>query len=139
MTAAGPLGEPVTSAFGLRAADVGICALDGGPPQPASGGVAVIELADVVGPQRLPEGVLAPLQASTFGLGQLIGSALDRGASTIILGVGGSSSTDGGAGMMQALGVALRDASGAELGRGGAALADLGPLTRADSIRGWPA
>jgi glycerate 2-kinase len=117
VTAAGPLGEPVESAFGWRPG--------AGAAAGARGGVAVVELADVVGLQRMPGGVLAPLQASTFGLGQLIGSALDRGASTIILGVGGSASTDGGAGMMQALGVRLLDARGGEIGRGGAALAGL--------------
>jgi len=119
VTAEGPVGEPVESALGMRARD------GGGRARTRSGGVAVVELADVDGLQRLPGGVLAPLEASTFGLGQLIGSALDRGASTIVLGVGGSASTDGGAGMMQALGVRLLDAAGADLGRGGAALADL--------------
>jgi glycerate kinase len=113
VTAEGPLGQPVDSAFGLRA---------------GAGGVAVVELADAVGMQRMPAGVLAPLRASTFGLGQLIGRALDRGAKTIILGLGGSASNDGGAGMMQALGLRLLDARGAELARGGAALADLASI-----------
>jgi glycerate kinase len=112
--AEGPVGEPVESAFGWRAGSVG------------GAGVAVVELADVVGLERMRE--LAPLTASTFGLGQVITAALDRGAATIILGVGGSASTDGGAGMMQALGVRLLDAAGAGLGRGGAALADLASI-----------
>jgi glycerate kinase len=115
VTAEGPLGHPVDSAFGL-----------GG----SAGDVAVVELADVAGLQRMPAGTLAPLRASTFGLGQLIGRALDRGAGTIILGLGGSASTDGGAGMMQALGLRLLDARGADLGRGGAALADLASIDR---------
>jgi glycerate kinase len=106
--AEGPAGDPVESAFGWRA------------------GEAVVELADVVGLERMRE--LAPLTASTFGLGQVITAALDRGAATIILGVGGSASTDGGAGMMQALGVRLLDAGGAGLGRGGAALAGLASI-----------
>jgi glycerate kinase len=68
---------------------------------------------------------LAPLTASTYGLGQLVATALDRGATTIVLGAGGSASTDGGAGMMQALGLRLTDRRGQSIGRGGAALGDL--------------
>jgi glycerate kinase len=88
----------------------------------------VIELADVAGLQRLPGGVPAPLRASTFGVGQLIAAALDRGASKIIIGLGGSASTDGGAGMMQALGLRMLSRSGQPVGHGGAALAALSSL-----------
>jgi glycerate 2-kinase len=116
VTACGPVGEPVESAFGLRAGGAG------------SGAVAVVELADVVGLERLPGGVPAPLEASTFGLGQLITAALDHGVTTLIVGVGGSASTDGGAGLVQALGVRLLDAAGRDLGRGGAALAGLASI-----------
>jgi glycerate 2-kinase len=111
VTACGPTGEPVESAIGMRDASL-----------------ALVELADVVGLQRLPGGVPAPLQASTFGLGQRITAALDRGAATIIVGVGGSASADGGAGMMQALGLRLVDADGDDLSLGGAALAGLAAI-----------
>jgi glycerate kinase len=82
----------------------------------------VIELAAVVGLARLPQGRPDPLCASTYGLGQVIGHALDRGVRTIVLGLGGSASTDGGSGMLQALGLRILDADGKEIPRGGAAL-----------------
>ena len=104
VTAEGPTGESVTAAFGQH------------------DGTAVLELAGVAGLERLPGGQLAPLASSTYGLGQLIAAALDRGAQTIILGIGGSASTDGGAGMLQALGLRLLDADGQPVGRGGGAL-----------------
>jgi glycerate 2-kinase len=109
-TAEGPTGQPVHTAIGLRDR------------------TAVIELADVAGLQRLPGGLLAPLRASTFGVGQLITAALDHGARTIIVGLGGSASTDGGAGMMQALGLRMLSRSGQPVGRGAAALAELSSL-----------
>ena len=105
--AEGPTGRPVRAAYAMR------------------GSRAVIELAAVVGLEQLPAGQLEPLTASTFGLGQVIADALDRGATEIILGLGGSASTDGGAGMAQALGARLRDSAGREVGRGGAELARL--------------
>ena len=86
---------------------------------------AVVELADVVGLSRLPEGRPDPLRASTFGLGVVVRDAIDRGATEIVIGLGGSASTDGGAGMAQALGALLSDGSGHELPTGGAALAQL--------------
>ncbi len=113
VTAAGPVGDPVGTSFALR------------------GRTAVVELADVTGLRRLPGRGrvpgpgLAPLTASTFGVGQVITAALDAGATEIVLGVGGSASTDGGAGMLQALGVRLTDARGRDLAPGGAALAGL--------------
>ena len=103
----GPTGAEVRTEFAVQAA------------------TAVVELADVTGLRRLPGGVKEPLTASTYGVGQVMLAALDHGASTIVLGIGGSASTDGGAGLVQALGVRLTDAAGQPLGRGGAALADL--------------
>jgi len=99
----GPVGERIETTFAMK------------------DGVAVIELADVTGLRRLA-GPLAPLTASTYGVGQVIAAALDHGARTIVLGIGGSASTDGGAGMLQALGMSLTDERGRPLGRGGAAL-----------------
>jgi glycerate 2-kinase len=111
-TAEGPTGEWVQTTFGLR------------------DGTAVIELADVAGLRRLPESGSAPLRASTYGVGQVIAAALDAGARTIVLGIGGSATTDGGAGMVQALGVRLTDEDGHELARGGAALGRLAGIDR---------
>jgi glycerate kinase len=113
--AVGPTGQPLEASYAL------------------AGWRAVIELAAVVGLDRLPDGRLEPLASSTFGLGLLIADAIGRGATEIVLGLGGSASTDGGAGMVQALGARLLDASGADLPPGGAALpglaaVDLAPL-----------
>jgi glycerate 2-kinase len=103
--AEGPTGEPVDTAYAER------------------DGVAVIELADVSGLRRLPGGRLAARAASSYGTGQVIRAALDAGCRRIVLGIGGSACTDGGAGLVQALGGRLADAGGGEVGRGGAALA----------------
>ncbi|MEU7891511.1 glycerate kinase [Nonomuraea sp. NPDC049152] len=89
--------------------------------------VAVVELAEASGLRRLP-GDLEPLTATSRGTGELIADAVRRGARRIVLGLGGSASTDGGAGMVQALGARLLDANGDELGRGGAALRELAKI-----------
>ncbi len=90
---------------------------------------AVVELAAVVGLSMLPGGRLDPLGSSTYGLGLVIADAIRRGATTIVLGLGGSASTDGGAGMVQALGARLLDARGYDLPPGGG---NLGGLERLD-------
>ncbi|MFE1287812.1 glycerate kinase [Streptomyces sp. NPDC058751] len=104
---AGPLGHEVTAAFALR------------------GRTAVVEMAEASGLQRLPRGVFAPLSASTYGTGELLRAALDAGADTVVFGVGGSATTDGGAGMLSALGARFLDAEGEPVAPGGAALADV--------------
>ena len=99
------------------------------PLQPeATPTVALVEMADVCGLGRLPDAVPAPLTASSRGLGEAIRAALDVGAAEVIVGVGGSASTDGGAGMLAALGARLLDAGGVDLPDGGAALARLAHL-----------
>ncbi|MBT3166240.1 glycerate kinase [Streptomyces sp. Vc74B-19] len=103
----GPLGDEVTAAYALR------------------DGTAVVEMAEASGLQRLPDGVLAPLTASTYGSGELLRAALDAGARHIVFGVGGSATTDGGAGMLAALGARFLTASGEPVGPGGGALAQL--------------
>ena len=107
---AGPTGEPVPTAVATRDDS------------------AVVELADACGLLRLPGDVLAPLTASSRGLGEAIWAALDAGAKKIVVGIGGSASTDGGAGLVAALGARLRDAGGAEIADGGGALADVTAL-----------
>ncbi len=99
VTAAGPVGDPVRASYARR------------------GEVAVVELAGVCGLARLPAGRPAPLTASSFGAGEVLRAALDAGARRIIVGVGGSASTDGGAGLLQALGARVLDARGEPLGR----------------------
>ncbi|WP_431047410.1 glycerate kinase [Streptomyces sp. P1-3] len=103
----GPLGEPVTAAYALRA------------------GTAVVEMAEASGLRHLPPGVFAPLAATTYGTGELLRAALDAGARTIVFGVGGSATTDGGAGMLSALGARFLTADGAPVAPGGGPLRDL--------------
>ena len=103
----GPTGAPVETAFAVRE------------------GVAVIEMADVSGLRLLSPGGLDALHASSFGVGEVIRAALDQGCHTVVLGIGGSASTDGGAGMLVALGARLFDTAGNELPLGGGALSAL--------------
>lgn len=87
--------------------------------------LAVVEIAAAAGVHLVAVVDRDPRIASSFGVGQLIIDALDRGARRFIVGLGGSVTNDGGAGMLQALGARLLDVDGAELPRGGAALARL--------------
>lgn len=88
-------------------------------------GVAVVEAASAAGLERTTPGTRDVARATSFGLGEQIRQALDAGANRIILGLGGSATNDGGAGMLQALGARLVDDEGKDLPRGGAALASL--------------
>ena len=115
----GPTGQPARAEFGWR------------------DGTAIIEAAQACGLALLPGGRLQPLAATSFGVGELIAAAAARGARRIVLGLGGVASTDGGAGMVQALGGRLLDQAGRELPPGGAALAALRRLDLADLPR-WP-
>ncbi|KIH77242.1 glycerate kinase [Geoalkalibacter ferrihydriticus] len=105
----GPLSEKVRAFFGSF----------------NSGQSAVIEIAAASGLELVPQASRNPLRTTTFGSGQLIRAALDRGARHLIIGLGGSATCDGGAGMLQALGAKLLDRHGRQIGPGGAALADL--------------
>jgi glycerate kinase len=91
----------------------------------ARNGLAVIEMAEASGLKRITPQERNALVATTFGTGELLRAALDRGCRTLIIGVGGSATVDAGAGAMQALGARLLDASGSDLPRGAAALARL--------------
>lgn len=108
----GPLGEPVSAAIGVK------------------DDTAVVELALASGLVLVPPGRLDSLAANSSGTGELIRAALDQGCTRIVLGVGGSASTDGGAGLLQALGVRLLDRDGADLPLGGGALKRLDRVDR---------
>lgn len=97
----GPLGAPVTAAFGLL----------------SDGETAVIEMAAASGLPLVPVADRNPLLTSTYGTGELIRAALDRGCRRLIIGIGGSATNDGGAGMAQALGARFLAADGTPLGR----------------------
>jgi glycerate kinase len=110
VTAAGPAGDPVRASYARR------------------GEVAVVELAGVCGLARLPGGRPAPLTASSFGAGEVLRAALEAGGRRIVLGVGGSASTDGGAGLLQALGARVLDICGEPVRPGGAGLREVAAL-----------
>ncbi len=88
-------------------------------------GTAIIEMASAAGLMLVPEVWRDPKTTTTFGVGELIREALNRGASSIIIGIGGSATNDGGAGMAQALGARFLDRQGREVPRGGASLRSL--------------
>ncbi|THF65787.1 glycerate kinase [Pseudothauera nasutitermitis] len=104
-----PLGNRIDSFYGLT----------------GDGRMAVIEMAAASGLALVPPDQRNPLITTSYGTGELIRAALDVGARHFILGIGGSATNDGGAGMLQALGVRLLDARGQDLAWGGAALAAL--------------
>jgi glycerate kinase len=107
----GPLGDPVDAPFGVLP----------GPDGP----VAVVEMSRASGIGLLGPNRRDPTRATTRGTGELIRAALGQAPTRVVVGVGGSATTDGGAGMAQALGARLLDARGREIGAGGAALLDL--------------
>ena len=112
LSVCGPTGEAVAAAFAVS----------------VSGDVAVIEAAQACGLSRLPGGHPRPLTATSYGVGQLIAAAAGAGARHIVLGLGGSATTDGGAGLITALGGRLLDVGGQVIAPGGAALARLSEL-----------
>ncbi|WP_010539852.1 glycerate kinase [Dietzia alimentaria] len=108
VTVSGPTGEMVETSFAAIDPDT-----------------AFVEMADACGLLRLPGGELRPLEASSRGVGEVLLAALRSGRGNIHLGIGGSASTDGGTGMLSALGVRFLDAAGNELPDGGGALSEL--------------
>lgn len=110
-TVRGPLGRPVRARYGIL-----------------PDGTAVIEMAQASGLTLLSQAELNPLCATTYGTGELVRAALDRGCRRFILGLGGSATNDGGAGFAEALGARFLDAEGAPLSPGGGALAKLAAI-----------
>ena len=107
----GPLGKPVASGYGVM-----------------ENGTAIIEMSLASGLLLIPDDQLNPLVTTTYGTGQLIRHALDAGYRKFLIGLGGSGTNDGGAGMAQALGVSFKDEAGKELGFGGEELARLSTI-----------
>ncbi|EOI1355023.1 glycerate 2-kinase [Citrobacter amalonaticus] len=108
----GPLGEKVNANWGMS----------------GDGKTAFIEMAAASGLALVPPDKRNPLITTSRGTGELILQALDSGASNIIIGIGGSATNDGGAGMVQALGAKLCDANGTEIGYGGGSLNTLNTI-----------
>jgi glycerate kinase len=110
----GPLGHRVMAQYGIL-----------GSKEGQKSTTAVIEMASASGLHLVPRDKRNPFYTTSYGTGELIKDALDRGIKHIILGLGGSATNDAGAGLVQALGVQLKDATGQELAFGGIALAQL--------------
>jgi glycerate kinase len=117
----GPLGDPVLSPFGL---------ID-------DGRTAVVELASASGFELITAARRDPRKTSTYGFGQLLEAARQAGATSVIAGIGGSATNDGGAGMAQALGYRLLDDAGRDLPRGGIALLQLERIDASGLDRAW--
>ncbi|QEU03192.1 glycerate kinase [Pseudomonas oryzihabitans] len=112
----GPLGEPVTARWGWLAEQR----------------TAFVEMASASGLELVPKARRDVRVATSHGTGELLRAALDAGAERLVLAIGGSATNDGGAGVLQALGVRLLDGQGQALAPGGAALASLASLDLTD-------
>lgn len=117
VVATGPTGQQVPTAYARR------------------GTAAVVEMADACGLERLPDGRLDASGSSSRGLGDVVRAALDDGCRDLVLGIGGSASTDGGTGFLAALGLRAVDARGDVVVTGGG----LGTVTGIDDSRRHPA
>src|SRR6267378_3506548 len=119
----GPLGDPVNADYGLIDA----------------GSTAVIEMAKAAGLALVPPAKRDPRITTTYGVGELLQHAYDEGARQFIVGIGGSATNDGGAGMAQALGYHLLDEEGHELPPGGLALTRLARIHVGGVHASWKA
>lgn len=111
-TVTGPLGSPVEAEWGI-----------------VNGDTAVIEMASAAGICLVEKEQLDPLRATTFGVGELIKTALDMGLRRFIIGIGGSATNDGGSGMLEALGFELNDSANNKISRGAIGLKDLSSIS----------
>lgn len=112
----GPLGTTVPARWGIL----------------GDGKTAIIEMASASGLHHVPTERRNPMLTTSYGTGELILAALDHGVEHIILGIGGSATNDGGAGMLQALGIALLDENGEQLPFGGGSLSKLAKIDAAN-------
>lgn len=113
VTVTGPLGDPVEARYGIS----------------ADGKAAVMEMSAAAGLTLIPPGRRDPMQATTFGVGEMIRDAVGQGCRRFIVGIGGSATNDGGAGMLQALGFGMLDGAGNPIARGARGLEALRCIT----------
>lgn len=118
LTVTGPLGEPVESSYGMI----------------KESKTAVIEMASAAGITLVPKERRNPLHTTTYGVGEMIRDAIGKGCRHFIVGIGGSSTNDGGIGMLQALGFSFRNKAGEEAGFGAAGLRDLAAISRENVV-----
>lgn len=121
----GPLGNRVQAHYGILGGILANSSNGSAASHANHGAIAVIEMASASGLHHVPREQRNPLLTTSYGTGELICDALNRGIKHIILGLGGSATNDGGAGMAQALDILLLDDQGKTLPAGGAALANL--------------
>ncbi len=114
----GPLGDPVEAQYGVL-----------------PDGTAVMEMASASGIELVPHQSLNPMLATTFGTGELIRHLLEDGHDSIVMGIGGSATVDGGTGMAQALGFRFLDVDGNEItGHGGSILSRIHAMDTANAV-----
>ncbi|MGV9711907.1 glycerate kinase [Gordonia sp. NPDC003424] len=124
-------------AAGFRRHPVTVTGADGAPRTGSvaiGGTTAVVEIANLCGLATLPSTALRPLDASSLGLGQALKYVLAEGVDTVVLALGGSASTDGGTGLLHALGYQFRDATGALVDPGGRHLSRIAAVTAEDAV-----
>lgn len=114
----GPMGNPVDCVYGIL----------------PDGRTAVVEMAGAAGITLVEPSRRDPMQATTYGVGEVIRDAIGKGCRRFILGIGGSATNDGGVGMLQALGFGFLDSTGRPIARGAAGLADLCTITEEDVL-----
>lgn len=117
-TVTGPLGEPVVCEYGVL----------------KDGRRAVIEIARAAGLTLVPENKRNPMLTTTYGVGEVIRHAIKKGCRRFIVGIGGSATNDGGAGMLQALGFSVLDKEGKQIGFGAGELERIARINDTDSM-----
>lgn len=113
VTVTGPLGDPVICTYGIL-------------PESQT---AILEMAEAAGITLVPREQLDPLAATTYGVGEVIRDAIGKGCRNFIIGIGGSATNDGGAGMLQALGFDLFRQDGSPISFGAKGLAELAGIS----------
>lgn len=114
----GPLGKPVLCKYGII----------------SESDTAIIEMAGAAGITLVPDELKNPMNTTTYGVGEVIKDAIAKGCTHFIIGIGGSATNDGGAGMLQALGFGLLDENGNQIKFGAAGLSDLVRITDANVL-----
>lgn len=114
----GPLGDRVTCSYGIL----------------KNGKTAVMEMAEAAGLKLVPKELLNPLNTSTYGVGEMIKDAIGRGCRDFIIGIGGSSTNDGGIGMLKALGYEFYDSDGKAVGPEGRELSRIASLSTVGAL-----
>ncbi len=112
ITVTGPMSTPVSCYYGLL----------------KETNTAVMEMASAAGITLVPDAEKNPLLATTYGVGEMIKDAMERGCRNFIIGIGGSATNDGGIGMLKALGFTFSDKNGEDVGEGGQALAKIASI-----------